>query len=130
MSNLIIACIFIGIFVVGFILIFLLFREIQNQRKPSISQSKPKVQPQVSPPKKPSTSPSTRSQPKSASKVSSQSTQKQSVPIKLQQKLFRLVQGNQETANRLLNSLRTKYPDKPETWYWEKAILDLERDRA
>lgn len=130
MANLIIACVFIGIFVIGLILIFFLFREIQNQRQPRTSQSKPKVQPQALPPTKSSKSSSIRSQSKSASKVSSQPPQKQSVPIKLQQKLFRLVQGNQETANRLLNSLRTKYPDKPETWYWEKAILDLERDRA
>jgi hypothetical protein len=38
--------------------------------------------------------------------------------------------GNQETATRLLEHLRQKHPNKPEIWYWEKAISDLERDRT
>jgi hypothetical protein len=41
-----------------------------------------------------------------------------------------MLQGDRETAERLLQSLRYKYPDKSEGWYWEKAVSDLERDRA
>lgn len=32
-------------------------------------------------------------------------------------------------AERLIQQLRQHYPNKPERWYIEKAIWDLERDR-
>lgn len=34
------------------------------------------------------------------------------------------------TAERLINSLRLKYPGESERWYIEKAIQDLDRDRG
>ncbi|MBD0335635.1 MAG: hypothetical protein ICV62_09110 [Cyanobacteria bacterium Co-bin13] len=43
--------------------------------------------------------------------------------------LLRLVGGNRGTAERLLSQVRQRYPGKPEQWYWEKAIYDIQRDR-
>jgi hypothetical protein len=40
-----------------------------------------------------------------------------------------MVGGDQRTVERLLKNLRLKHPGESETWYWEKAIFDLERDR-
>lgn len=57
------------------------------------------------------------------------STSVASVPHNLKQKLFRLLLGDRITAQRLITSLRGKYPGEQERWYWEKAIRDLERDR-
>lgn len=47
---------------------------------------------------------------------------------KLRRDLTRIA-GNAEVAERLVSNLRAKHPDRPENWYWEKAIFDLERDR-
>jgi tetratricopeptide (TPR) repeat protein len=46
----------------------------------------------------------------------------------IQQRLFGLV-GNWKIAQSLVERLRQRYPEKPETWYWEKAIQDIEGDR-
>ena len=48
----------------------------------------------------------------------------------LRQRLFRMVQGDWNLAERLLNSARMNYPGQTEDWYWEKVIYDLERDRS
>lgn len=40
-----------------------------------------------------------------------------------------LLHGDIAQANRILASLRKRYPGKSEQWLYEKAILDLERDR-
>ncbi|AGF51293.1 slr0881 [Synechocystis sp. PCC 6803] len=50
------------------------------------------------------------------------------VPGKLRRDLIRIA-GNAQVAERLVTNLRAKHPDRPEHWYWEKAIFDLERDR-
>ncbi|MBE9174687.1 hypothetical protein IQ225_04050 [Synechocystis salina LEGE 06155] len=50
------------------------------------------------------------------------------VPGKLRRDLIRIA-GNAQVAERLVSNLRAKHPDRPESWYWEKAIFDLERDR-
>lgn len=47
---------------------------------------------------------------------------------KLRRDLIRIA-GNPQVAERLVTNLRIKNPGKPENWYWEKAIFDLERDR-
>lgn len=47
----------------------------------------------------------------------------------VRQRLFTLVQGNWNLAERLLESARYNYPGQSENWYWEKVIYDLERDR-
>ena len=47
---------------------------------------------------------------------------------KLRRDLIRIA-GNAQVAERLVSTLRAKHPDRPENWYWEKAIFDLERDR-
>ena len=46
----------------------------------------------------------------------------------LQQRLYGLV-GNWNIAQGLVERLKLSNPGMPETWYWEKAIYDLERDR-
>ena len=46
----------------------------------------------------------------------------------IQHRLYLLV-GNWNIAQSLVERLMQLYPNKPETWYWEKAIDDLERDR-
>jgi hypothetical protein len=59
-----------------------------------------------------------------AKKISSKS-----VPRKTRKQLTAMVGGDQRTIERLLKNLRLKHPGESETWYWEKAIFDLERDR-
>ena len=46
----------------------------------------------------------------------------------LQQRLYSLV-GNWNIAQSLVERLKLSNPEMPETWYWEKAIYDIERDR-
>lgn len=43
--------------------------------------------------------------------------------------LLRLVQFDVATAERLVNGYQRKHPGKPDRWYIEKAIYDLQRDR-
>lgn len=52
-----------------------------------------------------------------------------SVPKPTQKQLIAMVGGDRRTVNRLLQDLRLRHPGESETWYWEKAIFDLERDR-
>ncbi|PSF35030.1 hypothetical protein C7H19_17970 [Aphanothece hegewaldii CCALA 016] len=47
----------------------------------------------------------------------------------LRNQLLKMVGGNQQTMKRLIKHLRSKHPGEQETWYFEKAIYDLERDR-
>jgi uncharacterized protein HemX len=47
----------------------------------------------------------------------------------LERKLLKLLGGNQNTANRLIQQSQLRHPDKSADWHWEKAIYDLERDR-
>lgn len=47
----------------------------------------------------------------------------------VQNKLLRLCQYDNATAQRLVASIATRHPDKSLQWHWEKAIRDLERDR-
>ena len=47
----------------------------------------------------------------------------------LERKLLKLLGGNQNTAQRLIQQSQLRYPDKSADWHWEKAIYDLERDR-
>lgn len=51
------------------------------------------------------------------------------VSAQLQSRLLILVGGNVATAERLIESEKEKNPGKTESWYWEKVIYDLERDR-
>jgi hypothetical protein len=46
-----------------------------------------------------------------------------------QRRLMLLLHDDRRAAERLLTQVRLKYPGKSETWYWEKVIFDLERDR-
>lgn len=50
--------------------------------------------------------------------------------VELRRRLFTLVHGNENLADRLLDSVRRKYPNQSEDWYWEKVIYDLERDHT
>lgn len=44
-------------------------------------------------------------------------------------KLRSLLHGDVKQAERIIGGLRSRYPGKSEQWLYEKAILDLERDR-
>ena len=52
-----------------------------------------------------------------------------SVSSTLRSRLFSLAGGNRNLIERLLAQARQKYPGKTESWYYEKVIYDLERDR-
>jgi hypothetical protein len=43
--------------------------------------------------------------------------------------LLRLVGGNRNVAERLVDQVRVRYPNHDEQWCWEKAIYDIQRDR-
>ena len=45
-------------------------------------------------------------------------------------RLLRTVGGDRKLAQRLLDQVRWKYPDKSERWYVEKVLYDLDRDRG
>lgn len=47
----------------------------------------------------------------------------------LKQRLYTLVGGNKEIAERLIASEQEKNPGHPEKWYWEKVVYEMERDR-
>ena len=47
----------------------------------------------------------------------------------LRRRLFALVNGDLDLADRLLNQVRLDNPGRTESWYYEKVIYDLERDR-
>lgn len=46
-----------------------------------------------------------------------------------QSRLLGLVNGDMPTAERLVASVRSNHPRRPEEWCWEKAAEDLIRDR-
>ncbi len=48
----------------------------------------------------------------------------------LQNKLLLLLNGDRNTANRLLNLAKTRNPQKSVQWCAEKVIFDLQRDRG
>lgn len=48
---------------------------------------------------------------------------------RLRQELLRLVGGDRQTANRLVNGIKQSHPEKSINWAVEKAVYDLERDR-
>lgn len=50
-------------------------------------------------------------------------------PHPLTPQLLSLVQGDRSTATRLLSQCKQKHPGNCETWYYEKVIWDLKRDR-
>ena len=45
------------------------------------------------------------------------------------QQLLRLTGGNVSVAERLVERVRSRHPERSEQWCWEKAIYDIERDR-
>jgi hypothetical protein len=102
MSSQILGFIFLFLLCLALGLIFLLFRQIQNQ--------KPKSR-------------------RVAVKPLRDKPSQSSVSHDLKKRLLRLLGGDQNTAARLISNLKQNYPNNPESWYWEKAILDLERDR-
>ena len=48
---------------------------------------------------------------------------------KLFGQLVNLLNGESNTANRLLDNQRKATPNKPEEWILEKVLSDLQRDR-
>ncbi|MGB3208251.1 MAG: hypothetical protein WBB28_24975 [Crinalium sp.] len=51
------------------------------------------------------------------------------VSRKIRDRLYQLVRGDTALAERLVSLARQDNPNRDETWCWEKAIWDLERDR-
>lgn len=49
--------------------------------------------------------------------------------LELQQRLLGLVGGNMAIAQRLIDIAKQEHPNKPEVWYWQKVVFDLESDR-
>jgi tetratricopeptide (TPR) repeat protein len=49
--------------------------------------------------------------------------------LELQQRLLSLVGGNMAIAQRLIDIAKQEYPNRPEVWYWQKVVFDLESDR-
>lgn len=49
--------------------------------------------------------------------------------LELQQRLLGLVGGNMAIAQRLIDIAKQDHPNKPEVWYWQKVVFDLESDR-
>ncbi|MCX7597106.1 MAG: ABC transporter permease [Fischerella sp.] len=47
----------------------------------------------------------------------------------LKNRLIAMLDGDTTAAERLVEQARQDYPGMPESWYWERAIADLERDR-
>ena len=45
----------------------------------------------------------------------------------LKSRLFVLVKGDKNLAQRLITLQKQKNPDHPEKWYWEKVIYELQR---
>ncbi len=41
-----------------------------------------------------------------------------------------LLNGDKTTLQRLVDSATARHPGKPQKWYLEKIIFDLERDRC
>ena len=52
------------------------------------------------------------------------------VSAKTQNQLYRLVHNDRAMVERLVKHSRSRHPDRPEQWIWEKTIQDLERDRG
>lgn len=52
------------------------------------------------------------------------------VSSKTQYELYRLTHGDTKMIERLVKHSRSRNPDRPEQWIWEKVIRDLERDRG
>lgn len=52
------------------------------------------------------------------------------VSRQLQNKVLLLLNGDRNTANRLLNLAKTRNPQKSVQWCVEKIIYDLQRDRS
>lgn len=43
--------------------------------------------------------------------------------------LLKLVNGDNQLCQRLINNIKNQYPEKHEQWCYEKAINDLIKDR-
>lgn len=90
-------------------LVVMLIQEIKNQKSPRRRQ-----------PTRPGAS-RTRRRPKAS--------RARAANRDLEARLLSLLQNDTQTAHRLVRHSRSKHPGRPENWYWEKAIADLERDR-
>lgn len=51
-------------------------------------------------------------------------------PSRSYPKLVRLLNGDRTAADRLVQAMLLKHPDRSEDWCYEKVVFDLERDRG
>jgi hypothetical protein len=96
-------------------LVYKLFEEIKNQNSPRSRQRSPQGRQPARPRAK------TRRRPKAS--------RARAANRDLETRLLSLLQNDSSTAYRLVKHARNSHPGRPENWYWEKAISDLERDR-
>ncbi|WP_157871785.1 hypothetical protein [Gloeothece verrucosa] len=66
---------------------------------------------------------------KSSIKSLNTAPKKDAVISVLESKVLKLVGGQRDVAQRLIDNIKRKNVDKDEIWCWEKVIEDLERDR-
>jgi hypothetical protein len=121
----------VGLVAIAFVffallLVFILMKEIEKQRHQSRFKQIRVYSPE---------SVTSKSVQKSLEKIISKSQKPFSAqPVQLvkkvtMQRLLSLVNGDMETAKRLVIQAREKNPVRDEQWCWEKVIYDLERDR-
>ncbi|NWF61954.1 MAG: ABC transporter permease [Fischerella sp.] len=72
---------------------------------------------------------STAGQSQPANEPTTQLTTQRIVDNPLKNRLIAMLDGDTAAAERLVEQARQDYPKMPESWYWERAIADLERDR-
>ena len=65
----------------------------------------------------------------STSRTTSSHSTESRVRGQTRRQLLRLVGGNHNVAERLVDQVRVRYPNHNEQWCWEKAIYDIQRDR-
>jgi hypothetical protein len=130
---------------IGFILLFLLIREIQAQQHPQpvryVSSSKPHTPPSSSPPPSSFASvyrynrdnlPSKDTPPPAAPPSPKPFTPSPTMTASphLLTKLVKLLHGDKKAAERLISHERTKHPGRTMDWYVQEAIDNLLRDRG
>ncbi|BAZ70444.1 MAG: ABC transporter permease [Pelatocladus maniniholoensis HA4357-MV3] len=103
-------------------LYYVLFWELRKQsNRTKASNSQPATQPLTNSPTEPLTH--------SPTEPTLRPSSPRGADNRLKNKLIAMVAGDTAAAERLVEQARQDYPGMPESWYWERAIADLERDR-
>ncbi|MGG6293115.1 hypothetical protein ACQ4M4_01725 [Leptolyngbya sp. AN02str] len=122
----------LAICAVALFLTWLLYREIQRQNRPRISTTLVAHKPAKPTGKASDRNFSFRLKPTAGKLQHRPVTQGQASRAagRSHAKLVKLLNGDRSAAQRLVQSLMLKHPDRSEEWCYEKAVFDLERDRG